>query len=333
MKNNLYLNTLCIKRKRVILLTLLLVLVLISCIKPEYDPITVDYESSYTIAIIPDIQIYTCEKNNPILDSMSRFINESDYIHYSLFTGDLTNNNYAEQWGNALTFYNSLDSNKGISFCLGNHDYGTSGQMQDRTTLCYSNFLSSLPRGAVESYLESIDNTLSFFDIDSIPFGVLSLEFGPRDAVLSWADSIISCYPETYFFILTHAFLDQNGNIYDCDTINPTEDSPKFYPFARNESVNDGQDILDKIVYKNKNVRFIVCGHSGPSNGFYCRTEKNSYDNTIFEILVNFQFFPNGGNGYIGLLSFFPDRHFNFTIYSPYLKEHKREANYSFLLD
>ena len=47
---------------------------------------------------------------------------------------------------------------------------------------------------------------------------ILTLEFGPRDAVLAWADSVLRQHLATPAIVVTHAYLESDDRRYDHDT-------------------------------------------------------------------------------------------------------------------
>jgi len=77
---------------------------------------------------------------------------------------------------------------------------------------------------------------------------VLGLEFGPRDAVLTWADGVLKAFPTKPAIIVTHAYLYGDGTRYDVaksglDSSQPNFQAfiPQSYYYTPKEGSNDGK--------------------------------------------------------------------------------------------
>ena len=90
----------------------------------------------------------------------------------------------------------------------------------------------------------------------------MSLEFGPRDAVLEWANRVLQANPSANAIILTHAYLYADGTRFDHLTRTDQAFSPHTYGIeALPGGVNDGEEIWQKPIVNNPNVRIVLCGH------------------------------------------------------------------------
>ena len=81
------------------------------------------------------------------------------------------------------------------------------------------------------------------------PWLILSLEFGPRDAALAWADRIVKRYSSLPAIVVTHAYLYADDTRYD----HRSRPGPALEPLplsgdARAGAVNDGEEIWRKLV-------------------------------------------------------------------------------------
>lgn len=255
------------------------------------------------IVIVPDIQYYTNDKvNYKYLDAIVDFCNEKkNNISFLLQTGDITNNNRFEQWNNAYQrFFSKLPKVFPIVFCLGNHDYyGNNGSASKRESNCPSELT---PVSDVVMPTSFWDNYLKYVTLDNKKMAVLSLEFAPRNITLEWADKVIKDNKDIPIIILTHAFLNNSGKMFDssdpkCDN----KYSQKYYTMS-NDYLNDSKEIFDKIIYNNPNVKMVVCGHCVSRNYIECLEKKNANNENVYCIMVNYQHYINGGSGNIGLL-------------------------------
>ena len=160
-----------------------------------------------------------------------------------------------------------------------------------------------------------MENTYHLFSAGGRDFIVLSLEWGPRDAVVTWADGVMAANPRRYGILVTHAYMNNNDRRYDInDTAHPQDFNPHQYGTAG--GVNDGEELWQKLVRKHAFV-LTLNGHVlGDGTGYLASvTDKG---NTCHQIMSNYQFRALGGEGYLRVMSFQED---NKTIkvqtYSP----------------
>jgi len=104
---------------------------------------------------------------------------------------------------------------------------------------------------------------------------------------------------------LTHAYLYHDSTRYDWQQKGNTQEaSPHAYGTAG--GVNDGEEIWQKLVRKHANVFMTINGHVlGDGLGFL--VSKADYGNPVYQMLVNFQMKPLGGESWLRLLEFLPD--------------------------
>lgn len=293
--------------KHTILLLLSLSMLLTALVSCNNDnPIDPDIVISDvgTIAIVPDIQYYTNDENRSVyLTSILDYLtSEQENISFILQTGDVTNNNQTWQWENGDSlFFSKIPKTIPFVYCLGNHDYGNNGSSKERK----SNFPEKMmPVRDLVMPSSQWDNYVRFLMLGDTKIAILSLEFAPRNEVLEWADEVIRTYPDTPFILLTHAFLNNSGKIFDSSGPNcDNKWSQKQYVMG-GDYVNDSKEIFDKIVANNSNVKFIICGHCVSKKYIECLEEKNSSGGSVYCIMVNYQHYKDGGSGNIGLLDY-----------------------------
>lgn len=289
------------KKTAYIFLSLLILNTFCSCSDDTMEKLDM---SSYEgcIVVVPDIQYYTNDKKLfKYLDAIVNFCTEEqDNISFLLQTGDVTNNNQIEQWDNGFKyFFSKLPPMFPIVFCLGNHDYGQNGKSETRTSNI-PNRLSPIQDEVMPS--SEYDNYLRYVMLGNTRYGVLSLEFAPRNEALDWADHVIKANSDIPIIILTHAFLNNSGKMFDStDNMCDNKYSQKYYKMG-DDYLNDSKEIFDKIIYNNPNVRMVVCGHCISDNYIECLEKENINGDSVFCIMVNYQHYSNGGAGYIGIL-------------------------------
>ena len=256
------------------------------------------------IVIVPDIQYYTnSESRSKFLDAIVSYCeDERDSISFLLQTGDVTNNNQEWQWENGYNlFFSKIPNTFPYVFCLGNHDYGNKGSSRERL----SNFPGKMtPVRDVVMPASRWDNYLRYMNLGEEKWAVLSLEFAPRNEVLEWANDVIKANIHVPIIILTHAFLNNSGELFDAtDPLCDNQYSQKYYLMG-NDYLNDSKEIFEKIIYSNTNVKMVVCGHCVSKNYIECLEKKNAKSESVYCIMVNYQHYENGGSGIIGMLDY-----------------------------
>jgi hypothetical protein len=149
---------------------------------------------------------------------------------------------------------------------VGNHDYRAEGTVIVRDTLMNDYFppekfaRTSWFKGTFEP--GHIEDSFAIVDAPGGPWLILSLEFGPRDAVLAWADAIAKRYSSLPAMVVTHAYLSADDTRYDHLSRPDQTWNPHRYVSGRSAGdVNDGEEVWRKLVARNDNVMFVLCGH------------------------------------------------------------------------
>jgi hypothetical protein len=297
---------------------------------------------SWTMALLPDTQIYA--QNYPQhFDAQTQWLRDNAVSHNIkavLHEGDITNRNTTDQWDNAKASMSKLDGS-GIAYMMapGNHDYGPNGGTGNRTTYFSEPqyFGPGSPyaqQPSIGGFFESgkTDNSWSTFSAGGNDWLVLALEFGPRDEVVDWAASIVEANPDKLAILVTHAYMYYDETIYDWATKGPSQQwNPHSYGIASQPGgVNDGQELWDKLAGKYENFRFVFNGHVlGDGTGYRATVGENG--NVVHQILANYQFNVEGGQGDMRLLEFLEDgKTVKIRTYSPVLDRYNTAADQQF---
>ena len=299
----------------------------------------------FTVVVPPDTQCYTDAKYGgepDMFTSQTRWIvdaAEELNIAFVLHVGDITFDNDAEGWENAARSLAKLDE-AGIPYVLaaGNHD----GYMEGHLGLDKLN--ASFPLSGVENepYFGGVfeeahrENAYFLFEAGGVSWLVLVLEFGPRDVVLEWADTILANHPDHRAILLTHAFLFVDGTLHDEASEGHDVDAPTISKYGR---PNDGADIWDKMLKKHANVAFAFNGHVQEGTGQARAVLDGDEGNRVHAMLTNFQKYEhdngarNGGNGLLRSLLFAPRRdRVVATTWSPHTTEQWLSDDFRFEL-
>ena len=149
-----------------------------------------------------------------------------------------------------------MDLLKAIPFVMatGNHDYSEGGVAVDRSTL-YGKYFPIAEgrsrqgfRGTFDGEPNRLDNSWWTFIATGRKWLIVSLEFGPRNEVLSWADQVISSRAEHSTILITHALLYYDETRYDWKGKGMQQNrNPHSYGVSKHQPVNDGEELWEKL--------------------------------------------------------------------------------------
>jgi len=317
-------------------------------------------EAAYAFVVLPDTQFYSSSWPE-IFQAQTQWIVDhraSEKIAFVLHTGDIVDSDSTAQWGPASAGLHILDDQVPYAVTAGNHDYA---DFADRMGLVNTYF----PPSHFEQYPwfggtyqpGHVENSFSLFPAGGARWLVLALEFGPRDEVLAWADGVLKVFPTTPAIIITHAYLYRDGSRYDfAGSGDSQEFSPHRYVMMgqAGSSVNDGQEIWDKLIAGNSNVRLVFSGHDVSVNdlppGTAARLSSTRADGSVVhQILANYQTclgppceYPDtdvghhvvrGGNGFLRIVRVSPSAGtIAVSTYSPYVDRSLTDGSNHFTL-
>lgn len=290
-----------------------------------YPPADPKPGESFTIAVLPDTQYYA-QDHHVILPRQLQWIAENAHdrnILLTLHLGDLTDDNTPVQWNRVTEAFGLLEDIMPYMIAQGNHDMTANGggQAADRVSTRINQYfpVESMPwvRG---TYPEGrIENSYATFEFQGERFLIVSLEFGPRDEALEWANDVVSAHPDHTTIMITHSNINSAGN---------RTESAAGYPIAQNPdtTVNGANAVWNKFTRNHQNLLLTLSGHIH-SNAIPRRVSAGRYGNLIYEMLMDYQSDPNGGNGFLVTMEFHPDNTIEIRAYSPYLGEYRTEVD------
>jgi hypothetical protein len=271
----------------------------------------------FTLVALPDTQYYTWERYGATRDMFTAqtqwIVDHRDELNiaFVLHEGDLTDQNTAVEWTNARASLSVLDGVVPYALAVGNHDGLGSSQSQ---TALFNQFFplskyQSLPTfgGVFES--NRLDNSYHLFSAGGVDWLVLSLEFGPRNSVLAWANQVAANYPDRRVIVVTHAHVYLDNTLFGSST---NQDAlPTSYG-----RMNNGTDVWEKFLRQHANVSAVFSGHFG----FGRLVGGGDSGNRVFQMAADYQFDALGGGGYLRMVQFLPDQDkMLVSSYSPYL--------------
>ena len=300
-------------------------------------------EQSFSMILLGDPQGYIkYDINQPLFDLCTAWIADNiDQLHIKavLCTGDLVEQNEnivrnrkmlnqtsREMWQAVSRSFERLDGKVPYIISAGNHEYGyraaENGKTHfpeyfpfERNQSWYDCVVSDFPNREGVASLENA--AFAFEDPHWGKLLAITSEFAPRDEVLAWAKDLAAKpeYAEAKVIFMTHSFL------YQRTAERTANEKYKISP------ANYGVDIWEKLVEPSKNIRLVICGHTGVPGDFEdsvaFRSDKNSAGKTVHQMMFNVQVLGggwegNGGDGWLRILEFMPDgKTLKVRTYSP----------------
>lgn len=261
----------------------------------EKEPVT-DY--AYSFCVVGDTQIVT-ELYPDNLANIYDWIVENKQekkIEFVFGMGDITNKSTAKEWSLAKEQIFKMNGVVPYSLVRGNHD-GIEGFSDYFDVPAYSSTLE----GRYEEY--EIVNAWRTFKVGNTDFLVMMLDYGPSDAVLEWAGEVIEQHPQHKVIITTHCYLFRDGTTLDANDVCPPNSSG-----SENGTVNNGDQMWDKLVSKHENIFLVLSGHD-PSNDVVAVQTEGVHGNVVTQMLVDPQGVDSstGATGMVAMLYFSND--------------------------
>ena len=296
--------------------------------------------SEFTIVALPDTQYYAAD-HPEILQAQSQWLvaeGSTSDLALVVHEGDIVDKDEPRQWAVASRSLHLLDGVVPYMVTSGNHDYARGANVITRNSLINRYFpaatFAAMPSFGGTFEPNHVENSFQLLDAPGGPWLILSLEFGPRDAVLAWANRVLKQHAANPAIVVTHAYLYSDDTRYDHLTRPDQLWNPHAYLDDRVPgSVNDGEEIWRKLIRDNDNILFVLCGHD-LEDGVGRLTSTRADGTQVHQLLANFQMEPLGGGGYLRLMRFNPiERRVTVQTYSPVSDTFKTDPDDEFSLD
>jgi hypothetical protein len=273
----------------------------------------------FTIIVVPDAQYYSATYP-AIYDAQVQWIVDNRVARNIVFVsqvGDCVDNaTLSQQLVNADAAWDIAEASPytghpfGVPFgvAVGNHDQapnGDPGTLADEgTTTSAFNTWFGVPRFSGRGYYgghygANNDNHYELFSASGMDFIAISIEYMASDsplrqAVLAWADGLLKANPGRRAIVTSHYLLESGTST----------------TFS-----NQGQAIYDALK-GNPNLFLMLAGHLDQAS----RRADTFNGQTIYTLKADYQSRPNGGDGWLRILTFSPaNGTFHVETYSPTL--------------
>jgi hypothetical protein len=276
----------------------------------------------FSITVVPDTQGMVNSSGRAwMVPDMFEWIvaNRQDRpIEFVTHVGDVVwNPDNDGQWQRALAGIDLLDGVVPYAIALGDHEYFPE-EDKGGSTAAYRSYFGPERYAAYDWYVGAHADGLSHaqtFDAGGRTFLHVSLEWEPTGSVddpttpLGWAASVLAANPRVPTIVTTHAYVwDEPGS------------EGRFPRAAREGTVTvdgvasyvgaSGEDLFRELVAPHPQVFMVLSGHyhraSLPDRGKYHQVSLNEAGLEVYEMLSNFQSWPDGGQGWLRLIDFVP---------------------------
>jgi hypothetical protein len=287
--------------------------------------------NDFSMVIIPDTQDL-CTSHPVKLKKMAQWIvdnREAQNIKTIIHVGDVVNNGALrkEQWENHREAFALIeDANVPSMIAIGNHDYDNilNENRDSKWFNMYcgvSNYQNKRWFGGVFENGKA-ENMYIMLEIEDKSYLFLSLEFGPRDEVIDWANHILEEYEDHETIVVTHSYMFLNGE----RTKQGDAHNPKNYKGT--QDANDGEDLWHKCLKHHKNVTAVYSGHHIPDNVSY-RFDVGDKGNLVFQSFQNWQCAENGGDGRIRIIRYKEDSNeIEMNVFNPQTEQWESESGF-----
>ncbi|RNC65610.1 MAG: hypothetical protein ED859_17345 [Desulfuromonadales bacterium] len=237
----------------------------------------------FTIAAIPDTQVYTEETDPAVRDGFKKQVEwvlanaASKNIAFVAHLGDVVDNGIDNnQWINANTALSSLLSQSAVPFSIvrGNHDEPTFflNNIQPAVTQAKPWFIEAAPGNLSQAQV---------FRVEGACFLHIGFQKDPTQAELDWANALLA-KPELHglpVIVSTHDYIDGSGQS------------------------STGRFIWNGFVKNNPMVFMVLNGHTHTE---YAVVNHDSANRPVYQMLSDYQDRSNAGNGLMRLITIDP---------------------------
>ena len=144
--------------------------------------------------------------------------------------------------------------------------------------------------GVYDQEPERFDNNFMLWTAgDGSEWITLSLEFGPRDDVLRWADEVLTHYADRKAVIVTHSYNNFDSRHDPLGAVLEDEGAAYDYGLGNSpEGANDGDTLWREVISSHANVVMTAGGHIF-GDGAQTIVSYNDYGLPVYQFLVNYQ--------------------------------------------
>lgn len=290
---------------------------------------------SWTIVGLPDTQHYTDDDAHlPYGQAQTQWIADNAHaqnIKFVSHEGDMVEHGETErEWTKIAGIMDTIDGVVPYATVPGNHDWAADqngGRLTKSTSIQHYRDHFGKPSGRYDSKSwfggfgpdnggnNANINSYQLFSAGGYDFLHLALEWEPAGSVddpstpLGWAKHVLNLYPDRPTIVTTHSYLaDKKASdgyadrSYQAQSDDGTGGHPSSY-------------VWNNFVRRNPQIFLVLGGHRYnmahiPSEQYHAgeghMLSTNEAGQPVYQLLTDYQWKPNGGNGWLQLVRFIP---------------------------
>ena len=271
--------------------------------------------SDFTVIVLPDTQYYS-QKYPDIFAAQTQWIVDNKdklNIVFVSHLGDIVQNNdrYEAEWQVADVAMSMLDDVVPYGVLPGNHDLQVGGAAN-----FYEQYFPASRFEHQSWWGGSFDNNhynYQLFSAGGDDYVFLHMQYCPTHEAMAWANAVLAEWPTRKAIVSTHGYLWTDASyLRNCQT-------------KSNGDIN-GAQMWNQLVKKNSNVFMVLAGHVPGV------ARRDSLEGrVIYQLLSDYQNFPQGGSGYLRIMTFEPQKdNIRVKSYSPYLDRYLTDKDNQF---
>ena len=240
-----------------------------------YDEAPALPEYAYSIAVIGDQQTQLYRFSDTLHFSYDWLLanKDSKKISYVVNVGDYTQTltGKASEYELAISQFKRLSGQLPLIVCRGNHEVASLHNQY----MNYPGYTADIA-GRYNNELIDIYKTAKIGDTDYL---FITLDFGPTDAELEWANEIVAAHPSHKVIVVVHGYMTRDGT---------TLDENDNYSPSLHDLPNNGKTIWEKFASKHENIVLVLSGHVG-SDYIPAVKAVGEKGNVVTQMLINQQ--------------------------------------------
>ncbi|NOR67360.1 MAG: hypothetical protein GQ528_08390 [Woeseiaceae bacterium] len=290
-------------------------------VKSAFDELIISvYETAealpFTVLALPDTQNYS-ERYPDIFLSQTTWVAENrnaQRIVMVCHLGDIVRTGVnLNQWNNADAAMSNLDGVVPYGMAIGNHDLDGLGGDRSTNFRIYFGPDRFQDHPGYGGHSANGLNSYHFFDGGGYTFLSLHLDIDIPDDAIAWAQAIMDIYPNCPTIISTHVYLSNSMG--------------RQVSYTRTNG-NSGEAVWQKLITNNDQIFMTLNGHH---NSERFEVAYNSLGHPVYQIQVDYESRPYGGNGWLQMYTFVPtEDKIRVTTYSPLLDSWETDRNSEF---
>jgi hypothetical protein len=171
-----------------------------------------------------------------------------------------------------------------------------------------------------------LQDSYSLFTLGGQKYLVIALNAGPSDGAVAWAGELADRYSDHKVIVVTHMNMAKQGTFLTAKDLDQWPASAYSYARVPGETVNNGDQLWDKLMSRHANMLLNWSGHVGVA-AITRRIDKGVSGNPVYSLLADYQNAPHGGDGWVVLMTFNPDNTVDVRGFSGYLNQFKTDID------